>query len=177
MYLLTFPATTAPRYTVAKWLKSWMEKDYAPTLTSEGWFYDYDGHLPGVHIWMPPPAAALIALKQLAQAKHKQPYTMTHIVLIPRLLYREEWQARFEKEMDVWFVRSAGSHWPCSAHEPLLVGLSFPLFSSFPWQLKLEFKKVVDIGRALSALSKTRHVQVRSYLHKLWQDLRALPKV
>eukprot|EP00804_Cyclotella_cryptica_P017518 CCRYP_006692-RA/>CCRYP_006692-RA protein AED:0.38 eAED:0.38 QI:0/0/0/1/0/0/2/0/266 len=129
-----------------------MGKDYVPTLTPEGWLYH--GHLVGIHVWMPAPATALISLKQLAQAKHKRPYTTTHVVLILRLLYQEEWQMRFKKEMDILFVLSAGSHWPSNAHEPLLVGLIFPLFSSFLWQLRLESKKVVDIGCSLSALSK-----------------------
>eukprot|EP00804_Cyclotella_cryptica_P026665 CCRYP_019098-RA/>CCRYP_019098-RA protein AED:0.44 eAED:0.44 QI:0/0/0/1/0/0/2/0/207 len=144
---LALSAEKAPGNLLARWLKSWMGKDNVPTLTPEGWFYH--GHLPGIHVWMPPPATALIALKQLAQAKHKRPYTSTHV---------EEWQMRFEKEVDIWFVLSTGSHRPLNAHEPLLVGLSFPLYSSFQWQLRLESKKVVDIGRSLSALSKKSHV-------------------
>jgi hypothetical protein len=39
------------------WCKSWMERDYTPPLTPEGWFKQ--GHQPGVHVWTPPPAAAL----------------------------------------------------------------------------------------------------------------------
>ena len=43
------------------WCKSWMGKDFVPPLTPLGWFED--GHCPGVHLWTPPPGAALIALK------------------------------------------------------------------------------------------------------------------
>ncbi len=48
------------------WCKSWMEQDYAPPLTLVGWFER--GHQSGVHVWAPPPAAALIALKELARS-------------------------------------------------------------------------------------------------------------
>jgi hypothetical protein len=53
--------------TVLPWLKSWMAEDFVTTLTPEGWFWD--AHLPGTHVWTPPPAAALIALKQLARVR------------------------------------------------------------------------------------------------------------
>jgi hypothetical protein len=72
-----------------------MGKDYAPPLTPEGWFDR--GHLPGVHVWAPPPAAALIALKELARSRHKRPFEVSHVVLIPRLLWDEEWRNRLEK--------------------------------------------------------------------------------
>jgi hypothetical protein len=124
-----------------------MSEDYKGPLTPEGWFWD--GHLPGVHVWTPPPAAALIALRQLARTKLKRYYDLTHVVLIPRLLYWEEWQSRFEKEMDIWFVMHPGSVWPHFAHEPLLVGISFPLYRAYPWRLRLESETVVEIGRSL----------------------------
>jgi hypothetical protein len=161
--------------TVLPWLKSWMAEDFVTTLTPEGWFWD--GHLPGTHVWTPPPAAALIALKQLARSRHKRPHDLTHVVLIPRLLYWEEWQSRFQKEMDIWFVLHAGTVWPHFAHEPLIIGLSFPMYRSYPWLLRLESEKVVEIGRALSKLSKESHLRVGHYLRKLWSEPGALPQV
>ena len=106
---------------------------------------------------MPPPATALIALKQLAQARLKRPYDSRHVILIPRLLYHQEWQTRFEKEADVWFVMHIGDYWPHFAHEPLIVGIAFPLYRHYQWQLQLESLKVVKIGHSLSSLSKTSH--------------------
>jgi hypothetical protein len=152
-----------------------MGESYQGPLSPEGWFWA--GHLPGVHLWIPLPGAALIALRQLSCTKHKRPYHMTHVVMIPRILYWEEWQTRFEKEMDIWFVMHCGSVWPHFAHEPLIVGISFPIFRSYPWQLSLESNKVVEIGRDLSALSKICHIQVGDYLHKLWSSPRSLPQV
>ena len=161
--------------TLEDWCLSWMGSDFNTPLTPEGWFDD--GHRPGIHIWAPPPAAALIALKQLANSRHKRPHTTTHVVLIPRLLYQEEWQRRFEKEVDLWFYLSPGDVWPHSAFEPIMIGIRFPLYRSYPWELKQEREKLVAIGRSLSTLSKTSHLRVGDYLRKLWRDPRALPPV
>jgi hypothetical protein len=82
---------------------------------------------------------------------------VTHLVLIPRLLWDDEWHTGFEKEVDFWFILHKGSIWPHSAFEPLMVGILFPILSpssSYPWQVKQEWKRVVDLGRALSEMSK-----------------------
>ncbi len=151
------------------WCKSWMGRDYTPPLTPEGWFER--GHQPGVHIWTPPPAAALVALKELARSCHKCPSEVTHVVMIPRLLWDEEWHSWFEMEVDGWFILHNGSIWPHFAFEPLMVRISFPILcpsSSYPWQVKQERKRVVDLGRALSEMSKTSDFRVGNYLCKLW---------
>jgi hypothetical protein len=138
------------------WCKSWMGIDYAPLLTPEGWFEH--GRLPGVHIWTPPLEAALIALKELLRSQHKQSSLVTHVVLIPLLLWDEEWCTCFEKELDIWFILHNGYIWPHSAFEPLMVRISFPILSPsspYPWQVKQERKRVVDMARALSKMSKT----------------------
>ncbi len=79
---------------MADWCKRWMGEDYAPPLTPTGWFEC--GHQPGVHIWAPPPAAALIALKELSRSRYKRPFEVTHVVLIPQLLWDKEWCSQFE---------------------------------------------------------------------------------
>jgi hypothetical protein len=79
--------------------------------------------------------------------------------------------------MDIWFVIHHGTVWPRFAHEPLIVGLSFPLYRSYPWLLRLESEKVVEIGRSLSKMSKERHVRIGHYLRKLWCEPGALPEV
>ena len=84
---------------------------------------------------------------------------------------------RFEKEVDVWFFMHTGSVWTDDMFEPLVVGLSFPSHRTRPWLLRQEREKVVEIGRALSKMSKTCHLQVRDYLRELWSDPRALPAV
>jgi hypothetical protein len=151
------------------WCKSWMEKDYTPPLTPKGWFKQ--GHQPGVHTWTPPPGAALVALKELGRSRHKHPSAVTHVVMIPWLLWDEEWCSQFEKEVDVCFILHSGLIWPHFAFEPLMDGISFPILSlssSHLWQVKQERKRVVDFGRALSEMSKTSDFQVGNYLRKLW---------
>ncbi len=151
------------------WCKSWMDKDYNSLLTPEGWFEQ--GHQPGVHVWAPPPAAALIALKELSRSRHKRPLEVTHVVMISQLLWDEDWHSRFEKVVDIWFILHNGSIWPDSVFKPLMVGISFPILSPsslYPWQVKQEWKRVVDLGRALSEMSKTSDLQFGRHLRKLW---------
>ncbi len=54
-----------------------------------------------VSISAPPPAVGLIVLKELACSRLKHPWSSTHVVIIPRLLYQEEWRGWFEKEVDL----------------------------------------------------------------------------
>ena len=120
-------------HTLAGWCKSWMGTDYSPPLSSVGWFKD--GHQPGVHLCPPPLGAALIALKELSRSCHKHPSKVTHVIMIPQLLWEEEWWSRFEKEIDFWFILPNGAVWPHSAFKPRLVGISFPILPpsrSFP---------------------------------------------
>lgn len=155
---------------LTKWCRSWMGNDFSPPLNPEGWFST--GHLGGVHVWAPPPAAALVALKELAKSRQKRPCSVTHVFLCQRLLYVEEWHKRFEKEMDVWFVLHPGTFWPKTLFEPLLVGISFPMSNrnTRPWLVRQEREAVVGVGRALCKMSKTCHVQVGNHLRQLWSQ-------
>ena len=157
------------------WCKSWMGSDYSPPLEPEDWFGK--GHQPGVHIWAPPPAAALVAMKELAMSRHKRPYEVTHVVLIPRLLWQEEWRRRFEKEVDFWFSLKPCNSWPNAAFEPLVIGISFPMIRSYPWLVRLQQSEVVAAGRALSAMPKASDVEVGNYLRKCWSSPRPFPTV
>ena len=88
------------------WCKGWMGKDFSFPLTPVEWFYE--AHRPGVHLWAPPPAAVLIALKQIARSRQKRPHHVTHVFVCQRLLWQEEWRRRFEKEMDLWSILYPG---------------------------------------------------------------------
>jgi hypothetical protein len=153
-----------------EWCRGWMGEDYSPPATPREWFWD--AHKPGVHLIAPPAAAALTALKEVAKGRHKRPRDTIYVILIPRLLYQEEWRSRFQKEVDVWFPLSTGEFRPHSAFEPLMVGISFPLYRTRPWQLRMERDKVVEVGRTLSQMSKESNLRVRDHLCKLWRDPR-----
>ena len=71
-------------------------------------------------------------------------------------------------------VMHHGPAWPTFTHEPLLVGLSFPMYRSYQWLLRLESEKVVEIGRSLSKLSKEGHVRLGGFLHKLLSNPREI---
>jgi hypothetical protein len=153
-----------------------MVKDFAPPLTPFGW--SKHEHGPDVHIWTPPPAGALISLKKLSRSCHTHPSEVTHVVMILQLLWDEEWRSRFEKEVDVWFILHNRSIWPHSAFEPLIIGISFPILppsSPFPWQVKQKWMRVVDLGCALSQMSKSSDLRVGYYLRKLWVVPRTFP--
>ena len=121
---------------VERWCKSWMGKDFTPPLEPVELFWE--AHRPGIHLWAPPPAAALVALHQLARSRHKRPHAVTHVFVCQRLLWQEEWRRRFEKEMDFWFVLNTGTDWPHHLFEPLIVGISFPMRNSnhWPWLVR-----------------------------------------
>ena len=160
-----------PDNSLERFCRSWMGDDYSPPATPVDWFCK--AQKPGIHIIAPPPAAAVYALKEVARARHKRPRHVTYVILIPRLLYQEEWRSRFQKEVDVWFTLSNGDYWPHIAYEPLLVGISFPLYRTQPWLLRMERDKVVGLGRSLSEMSKQSNFLVGDHLRKLWQDPRA----
>ena len=97
-----------------------MGKDFSSPLTPVEWFYE--AHKPGLHLWAPPPVAALIALEKIARSRQKRPHHDTHIFMCQRLLWQEEWRRRFEKEMDPWFIFYPGIYWSHDLVEPLIVG-------------------------------------------------------
>ena len=165
---------------LTEWCHDWMGPEFTGPLSPIDWYRK--GHTRGVHVWAPPPGAALVALNQLAQSRHKRPTEVCHVFLCPRLLWAEEWRTRFEKEMDLWFMLQPGRAWSHKLFEPLLVGISFRMSEARdapggPWLVRQEREKVVEIGRALSEMSRTCHLQVGDYLRQLWDDPWLLPEV
>ena len=158
---------------LTEWCYDWMGPEFTGPLSPIDWYRK--GHTRGVHVWAPPPGAALVTLNELAQSRHKRPTEVCHVFLCPRLLWAEEWRTRFEKEMDLWFMLQPGRAWSHKLFEPLLVGISFKMSAARdspggPWLVRQEREKVVAIGRALSTMSEACHFQVRDYLRKLWNN-------
>jgi hypothetical protein len=148
-------------------LRLWLGKDYTEPLSAEGWFTT--GHKGAHHIWMPPPAAALVALEQISDARHKRPYTTKHIVIIPRLLYFEEWRRRLEKEVDFWVMIPTGIFWPHSCFEPLLLGLSFPMRRESPWLLR-RHTGMVGFQRKMQEMFSAGDLGVWDILREFWLE-------
>jgi hypothetical protein len=75
-----------PDNSLSEWCKNWMGEDFGPPTTPKDWFLE--AQKPGTHIIAPPAAAALDALKEVARGRHKRPYDLSYVILIPRLLYQ-----------------------------------------------------------------------------------------
>jgi len=126
------PRTRDKRLTA--WVISWFGAfgDYQ-WLEPEGRFKEGQGM--GRFVWTPPPAAADVAVELLGKAKHKRPAS-EHIMIVPCLM-TSHWQKQLSKIYDVVFTVPVGSSvWSFSQHEPLIVGISFPLSQHRPWQLR-----------------------------------------
>ncbi len=162
---------------LSSWCRSWMGKDYSSPLEPIDW--STKGQKPGVHLWAPPPAMALIALKQLARSRQKRPHFVQHVFVCQRLLWQEEWRRRFEKEMDLWFLFHPGLSWSNNLLEPLVVGISFPMLNREhgPWLVRQQREEMVEAGRTLCEMSKSCHFQVGNDLRQLWSCPWRLPKV
>ena len=88
----------------------------------------------GIFVWTPPPAAALWALEELRQARHKR-QASTHIFIVPQLL-KQEWNRQLYKEADLIIHIPIGHpHWQKSNHESLTLAICFPFMNRAPWQL------------------------------------------
>jgi hypothetical protein len=158
---------------LADWIQSWYSGDPSSWLKPFDWFNS--GHQPGRYDWCPPPAAADVALEQLAIAIHKRPKTQ-HLVLIPRLL-TANWCKLLEKLCDLIFTVPVGSHvWPSHHFEPLIVGIYFPLTRHRPWRLR-GTALLDDVACQLSSLPRDAFNWGGDILRKLLSQTRTLDTV
>lgn len=120
--------------TLLDWVLSWCQQGGNYQLLSPQEWYT-TGQTTDRCLWVPPPAAADVAVELLGKAKHKRPST-EHIVICPRLT-TNRWRKQLSKVCDVVFTVPVGTHfWGVREHEPLLVGVALPLISHRPWRLR-----------------------------------------
>jgi hypothetical protein len=156
------------------WLSSWLPN--FSVASPDDWFYraqESGRYVTSTRplnpwVWSLPPAAALMALEELGNARLKRHDLLKGVVLIPALL-RPEWFRRFRRCVDFYFFIPAGSipAWPASMHEPLTLGLYFPLLRFGPWDWK-RVKFLVPFGIALSMMYKTGDPSAGNLLCKFW---------
>jgi hypothetical protein len=125
-------------------LKSWLEESVWDDkmgkliwLTPEDWFENLLKE--GNFVWDVPPSAGDVAVEQLCSHTHGRPEAM-HMFLIPRLC-TSHWRKQLLKCCDLVITLPFDNRfWPHSAHEPLLLGIHFPLLPPLykfrPWKLK-----------------------------------------
>ena len=161
-------------------------------LTPEEWFVEGHGITGGekdAHgIWIPThaingraflwslaPVIAEVALEECLKAVHKQTDAY-HIFVIPRL-FSPRWIRLLYKLADFVFHIPPGSpHWPCSAHEPLFVGISLPLLNRHPWTLR-RTPLLVGLERQLREVQATGESDGGDILRKLLRTPRRLAGV
>jgi len=154
------------------WIKSWANEsggDYQ-VLTPTDWFCL--GQTRNHCIWAPPPAAADVAAELLGKAKHKRP-KLEHIFICPRLM-TNHWRKHLSKVCDIILTIPVGSHmWGVHQHEPLLIGIAFPLIDHRPWRLRGS-PLLERALRDLSKVSKTADSWGRDILRELFKCARGL---
>jgi len=116
------------------WALSWFTGTDKPTILSPNDWYT-KGHKHSTCIWIPPPAAADVALEQMALSIHKRPKHI-HLILVPRL-FTSRWRKYLGKVCSLTFTIPLGSDvWNSSNFEPLIAGIYLPLSRHKPWNLR-----------------------------------------
>jgi len=125
-----------------------------------------------VYIWTPPPIITDVAREECAKAIHKRTDAY-HIFLIPHL-YPPLWTRLLYKVSDFMFHLPPGSpHWPSSMHEPLFIGISFPLLHRNPWSLR-RTPLLVELERRLRQVLHAGEEDGGDILRKLLRTSRQL---
>lgn len=111
------------------WFVESAEGDWM-VLGPKEWFHE--AHVTnGNYVWCPVLAMADVALEQLCETCHTQPWN-AHIFLCP-VLMTSRWQKRLGKVTDAMFTVPMGTlFWGANMHEPIIIALICPLPSSRP---------------------------------------------
>jgi hypothetical protein len=98
------------------WALSWFSGSDTPMALNPNDKFT-KGHKYSTCIWTPPPAAADVALEQMALSIHKRP-KHTHLILVPRL-FTSQWRKYLGKVCTLTFTIPLGSDiWDLSNFEP-----------------------------------------------------------
>ena len=156
--------------TLKAWICDWWKgTEELQFLDPEGWFTQ--GHKHGAFVWTPAPAAAATVLDQLTTAVHKRPKN-THLFIVPRLM-TGEWRKVLGKAADVVLtVGGIEGIWGRDQHEPLIMGIIFPLFDQCPWTFK-NSKLMNEVPQEVVELCKTGGTGPTSLLAQLttWSQI------
>ncbi len=173
------------------WIRDWTGEKDLEFLDPEGWFdrghdllpdgdRNAEGHWipaisPGKFVWMPPPAAADVAVEELRKARHKRQESY-HIFVVPRLM-KPYWHKQLCKVSDIVLNIPPGhSVWGRNMHEPLTIGLCFPYLKHRPWHLR-RARKLLELGRSLYGVWSENGSTERSLLRELWSLPRKLERL
>ena len=164
---------------ILDWIKEWWDDDLGElcTMTPEDWFLRAMDI--GNFLWIVAPSAGEVAVEQLCSHTHGRPETH-HIFLIPRLCTCS-WRKQLLKACDVVLtIQPKYKFWDKTMHEPLLMGIHFPLLpakSRFkPWHLK-HTKFVAGFKSDLHRMQASSDTMDWSVLRKFLLQARSIPSV
>ncbi len=177
--------------TLVDWIKDCTGEKDLEVLDPEGWFErghdllpggerNVEGHWipsisPGKFLWLPPPAAADVAVEELRKARHKRQESH-HLFVVPRLM-KPYWHKQLCKAADIVLTVPAGHDvWASDMHEPLTIGICFPYLKHRPWQLRRS-GKLLEMGRTLHGLWKENGGSEGPILRELWSLPRKLERL
>lgn len=133
------------------------------------WIPDYKD---GTFIWLPPPAAGLLAVEQLRRARLKRENS-THVFIIPRLM-SSEWKRQLFRVADLFLELPFDNIWKqTEQHEPLIIAFVFPFLSHSPWQLKRS-RAFLGMAGLLRSMWKTDKLPLWAVLSKFFTFARSL---
>ena len=100
-------------------------------LSPEQWFEE--AHKDTDCLWIPPPAAASVAMEMMSAARLKIPH-VSHIFVVPRLM-THLWRKQLSKDADLMFEVPVGTPmWPAENHEPLIIAVLLPIVTRRDWR-------------------------------------------
>jgi hypothetical protein len=161
------PAGTSLRIlTPAEWFTAGQGYTHGIKNADGVWIPDAADSASDVRLWVPPPAAAEVAIEQLSFSRHKRT-DLLHVFICPRLM-TSRWRKRLYKLSDLLFNIPADCHpWPADMHEPLVDGLILPFLSVSPW-IRRNTTSVLDVESKLRSMWASPQGDAGSLLRQLW---------
>ena len=164
---------------VLDWILEWWDESLGELkiMSPEDWFLNVMDI--GNFLWMVAPGAGEVAVEQLCSHIHGRPET-NHIFVIPRLCTCS-WRKQLLKACNVVItIQPKFIFWNTNMHEPLLIGICFPLLPAQPrfkpWRLK--HTKLVDRFKSeVHRMQASGNAMDWSILRKFLLQARSIPSV
>jgi hypothetical protein len=172
-----------------EWVCTWVSKESVP-LQAEDWFvrgHDIrsgdvgdDNHWrpfiqSGTLLWLPPPAAADVALEELRKARIKR-HNLTHVFICPKLM-TPLWLKQPFKATDFLVEVPAGyPHWPSAMHESVLIAFCLPYSVHEPW-CAARTPKVLSVRRRVQKMFETSDLAAGDLLREFLVECRGIPQL
>ena len=156
---------------LVSWIhKLWPNKQFGKltVLQPDDWYlHDRERRFENC-LWLPPPAAADAASEQMAEWRHAVPHQHIHVFFVPRLM-TNRWRKFLGKATDYIFEipLTFMNVWNENLFEPLVIAISFPTFTTPPYQIKFREDIIEELKGKVRRLRKAPNDAVfRNLLRK-----------